>query len=1533
MRRNSRIGIFEFLLCLFGAGGLFVIASQYLDLKLPRPTISWDEPAKLPVPSHAQRIPNATDAGHSTKIPEIGISDPEVHPASHLATSTLLAQTVVGEAPTASQGTWEVTWEPTVNANNLSPSKLIKEGNTANVSSIEITGTFTPPTSIGAIERVQLYINGNPIRDNGVVKKDISYHFEFHDIPLQTNNYQIHLKTADAKNAEGTAVSNVASPVYVLDARIARLNPESVDSSSLGRSSGPYEVRVRFDTKELSTTEAAALAKLIEVVYMDDPDPNKRKNNIVTGVIWDPPTQQVIAKLPATLYPGEYSLKVSGGAKGLKDRYGNTLAGNVDDDYIVSFVKFGADSTPSSSAGLTSGSGPAVEFPDFVPPRETQNGFNPEDKVETRVSRLYYYRDAHRVAQIINRTAQSYNKAGTDIQHQLADKARKDAQEKTQRRQELERAAVNAAKDARNLEKQLAVKQQSLQTTVDELNRINNPPGGKPPEGQPAVSSEVKASMAALAKSLTASIPHLEAEIRDARTREATANENAIRAESAERLALEEQFNREVASAKEDPDTYAPGRLESVDPVRQVSVSVIGEGVIHLRGPLKGINVIRQMINQIDTPVGQTRIAVHTVQVNGEKADRMEKVADVIQKQIDQSRFLTMQSAEYLRKAVVEVAAQKAEEARHISPGESQLDRDQRYVYAFFGKDFIDELRTMDSEFLHSGNKLLSLHSMDSTSLSSALTLMALAKNSTRHEILLRFEEFCQGSLPLAEQIFVESSLGCCPQKHKALFCKCKQQPVCLLAQNAKFQSLRGFFDAQINDDETMTPLQREFIKLAQIFKSRVITEMELKQRVMERSIIEDRLGNRREELQTEAMREQDAKEALTQATTLRSKQRRQLQLAVISLESELIANNATKEKVDAVETLATNITQSSKENDELKQQEFMAALNELRLKLKLDSSSPWVPKQTRRSLDTLVEPPMNGMNPKDKAKKIQDSISQAQAASKDLKITSDYISGLFRALRSLDNMFLSSDFSNLNTVLADLHSRIREGRNSDTPLPKEFLDLSEKIEKEAAAFKITLADQIDAAELARSSRRPLDHKKFLEMLIADTEDKYVELLEGTRAHTANIDNYIKRLTTALDDDFNVQFYNPTFRKVREASTLWDVHFGQTETTSILANNRQFAKVSPQASMEFDLPKRDILITEAMKDAKAMVDDYGALVNDPSFLALASMKSGQSPASPAAGTTRGASTVRNTLPGLDGQTQEQYLAQNGPGRGQVGAALENLIPDPAIYKFETGTGYEIRPVIQPDGQAVVFDFHYLYTTKIREPVRADEKHLGRVKQHYIDTNVQLSNFELREVSRYVVALKAARTSKGVPALENVPVAGVLFRPLPSQESSLQQNQVLCQATVFPTLFDLMGLRWAPAVTDLDPLRMVEDDFVVRGRNRSLQNRVYDHSSEKVDEFLRIPEGTRRRDLYRSQETIPSQHPSGYEGPGMDLEQSQMQEGYQPNRQNPPTQFTPSQTSEGSSLMLRSGQPTQPGTTIAPYPLRSRISDQKSGGGR
>src|SRR5205823_1997277 len=174
------------------------------------------------------------------------------------------------------------------------------------------------------------------------------------------------------------------------------------------------------------------------------------------------------------------------------------------------------------------------------------------------------------------------------------------------------------------------------------------------------------------------------------------------------------------------------------------SISVIGEGVLQLRGPLKGINIIRDMINQIDAPVGQVRVAVHTVQVNGEHEDRMEKVVLRMQRYIDHSRFLTTQSAQMLRNAVTTVASHKAEQAMLSCAFNSQEARDRKYLYSFFGRDFTDELFALDSEFLKTGNKLLSLNSMDSTSLASALFVMALANNSTRMEILQVFQQMME---------------------------------------------------------------------------------------------------------------------------------------------------------------------------------------------------------------------------------------------------------------------------------------------------------------------------------------------------------------------------------------------------------------------------------------------------------------------------------------------------------------------------------------------------------------------------------------------------------------------------------------------------------------------------------------------------------------------------------------------------------------------------------------------------------------------
>ncbi len=1319
-----------------------------------------------------------------------------------------------------------------------------------------------------------------------------------------------------------------------------------VDSGSFSFSTHPYPIRITFDTPELDLSAAE-----FELKSVTDSGAETRVAHW-TGQSPIGGTASVELIVDKALSAGLYILQI----KGVKDLYGNLLLTNTAGTnlYTERLLKPIGGETPSVRPGITGSTGPYVTYSEFTKPRDVPDGFNPHDKVETRVARLYYYRDAHRVAQIINRKVRSYNRAGVDMQRQLADNARTEADKRTDARQVAERNAIILAQRTREKEQELQAAEQSLSRSIQELSnyRTTNPQDGA--TADPATDQTIQ-QLEALTQSFANRADDLRVQVRALRDQEVAANEEAIQMEASEKRAREEQFRREVAAAHADPDTYAPGVPRSDDPVEQVSVSVIGEGLIHLRGPLKGVNTIRTMIDQIDQPVGQVRVAVHTVQINGEKQARMEDVANIIQMYIDHSRFLTTQTSEMLRKAVVQVASRKADTARMLYPGDTQEDRDRRYLDSFFGKDFIDELVTMDSEFLRTGNKILSLHSMDTTSLSSALNLMALAKNSTRMEIFQQFDEMLQGELPMAEAAYIQASMTACQKKHSF-----KHPPKFYpMAQNAAFQSLRGFFDMQIGHDDTLTPLQREFIRLAQIFKGRLITELEYKQRVRERALIEERLGNRLQDLEDAKRKEKVAQSELELAKVAVNQQRE----PVVRVMTQLLASR------DLMQHALQAFEESYREfhepfaNFRPDDAGVTIRLGEHNVALKYDPRSGLVVPSPddpvilqlmrrnyekavadfRRILAVLEGVEFTGQNALDFSE-IDEILTDAEssiAGNRDSApwtfINQVALEDAAALLRPLVEVAITR-YAEAERLGGLILSNLRKNPPNVEEAYREWLSLSKLIRdslkgqaRESLAtllregensFLTLIASTIrleSAYRSAEQSRRPLDHKKFLDMLIDDLEEKYIELLEGTRAHTANVDNYLKRVTTALDDDFNVQFYNPAFRYIRETGSSWDVQFGQTETTNILANNRELGKVEPSATMEFDLPARGIVISEALNGAKALMNDVGALANDPTFLAMAQSQMG-SPADMARGSSGGYGAVRNVIPGLQTSTAEHVMAHNAGERPQLGSNLENLIPDPAIYKFETGTGYEIRPVIQPDGQAVVFDFHYMYTTNVREPVRADEKHLGRVKRHFINTDVQLSNFELREVSRYTVALKAARTSRGVPLLEDIPGVGVLFRPLPSDESSLQQNIILSQATIFPTLFDLMGLRWAPAAADLDPLRVTNREFVVRARNRLLENRVYDYSSAQVDEFLRIPEANRRSDVYRTQESIPGMHPNGYQGPGLDLRDSHLQEGYQPQRAYPDDRFIPGASKEGSPLLPRRDRDLPEGVIIEAYPL-------------
>ncbi|MCI0700432.1 MAG: hypothetical protein L0241_05065, partial [Planctomycetia bacterium] len=627
---------------------------------------------------------------------------------------------------------------------------------------------------------------------------------------------------------------------------------ENVSAPGFGQSGGVgYEkIQLRFNLDNPLEEKSARNTANYRVIHNE----SDAKRNVLTSIeTFDIATNTVILTVEKIL-PGSYTVMVlnagqggtlpagSTAAPGLTDVYGNppvkTLGeGTVAAYQTVLFTQQVDQPLPSQTVGVTLQTGKAIAFPEYVKFRVSPDGFNPADRVETRVVRLYYFRDAHRVAQIVNRTVKSYNAASVDVRRRAADRGRDDADKATDERKRLELVAVRAAQDARAAENDLAALQQRVASARAQIPQARESLGQLqarllPIQNDPNRALEVaqlRSDIATTQQALNtldtidrqapADIQRAQNEVAVKREAEARALEAWQVKELQERRLRENQFRVEVAAAKTDPDTYAPADIESNDPVMQVSISVIGEGLIQLRGPIKGLNVIRTMVNQIDSPVGQVRVAVHTLQVNGERGDRMEKVIANIQRYLDHSRFLTVQSGQMLKRAVTLVASRKAYEVMTtLAPGSTQWDRDQRYLYAFFGKDFTDELIQLDSEFLKTGNKLLSLNSMDSTSLSAALFLMALAKNDVRYEIINEFLRLVQQELPQAEWSYYMAGISdpkCCEA--------CKDKKHYLLSYNSKFQSLIGFFTSETPIPDTLTPLQREFIRLAQIFKARMV--------------------------------------------------------------------------------------------------------------------------------------------------------------------------------------------------------------------------------------------------------------------------------------------------------------------------------------------------------------------------------------------------------------------------------------------------------------------------------------------------------------------------------------------------------------------------------------------------------------------------------------------------------------------------------------------------------------------------------------
>lgn len=338
------------------------------------------------------------------------------------------------------------------------------------------------------------------------------------------------------------------------------------------------------------------------------------------------------------------------------------------------------------------------------------------------------------------------------------------------------------------------------------------------------------------------------------------------------------------------------------------------------------------------------------------------------------------------------------------------------------------------------------------------------------------------------------------------------------------------------------------------------------------------------------------------------------------------------------------------------------------------------------------------------------------------------------------------------------------------------------------------------------ASARPLADDFLFDGWIERQESEAVARREQLRGQIAAVDAELTRMAMAFEDDIHTQFHRRALRDLRRASDHWQVRMGQIESTSILTNDRTPARISPQQTVQFDLPEREILGKEILNGVEALATEGEGIAQRIAVRSAASSALG-----PAGGILADAVGIR-----------------------AAGSRLQDLVPAERNFRVDTGNDLEIIPVIQPDGHSIAYRLTYPYQSVVSGP--NDSKDESRVVRHFIETEVQSNAYEMREISRFRVEIQARSPSRGVPVLEKLPLAGILFRSRASRVDKVQDTIILADCAIYPSILSVTGADWLhPA--DAPVFRDQEEPTPDRVRTDRLREMVLTRVRERVDRIF------------------------------------------------------------------------------------------------
>ncbi|HTG92283.1 MAG TPA: hypothetical protein VL866_06840 [Pyrinomonadaceae bacterium] len=291
----------------------------------------------------------------------------------------------------------------------------------------------------------------------------------------------------------------------------------------------------------------------------------------------------------------------------------------------------------------------------------------------------------------------------------------------------------------------------------------------------------------------------------------------------------------------------------------------------------------------------------------------------------------------------------------------------------------------------------------------------------------------------------------------------------------------------------------------------------------------------------------------------------------------------------------------------------------------------------------------------------------------------------------------------------------------------------------------LTLSDQKKEVDRARQELRGFGASR--------TE---IDPRRNDNARIAAADQMLKEMIIAVEDDIERHFVQRMLNSLREKITRENigVGVGVMQRTSMLATNRLLARVDPRASAQLAVGEEQNILQSVQ------------------------------------------------------QLAQIYLSTQAAGPLGLLGALNRQPSEapPEIYGINTGNTFQVTPIFDPSGQALRFKFDFVGMTRVQEPNGTVSRQLPRIERHTVNTEVQLSNLEIREISRFEANSRIGRPTEysgGLPIVRDIPKARP-YLPLlgwfvrkGGKAAVVQQSLIFGQTTMYPTIQDIMDLLTSP----------------------------------------------------------------------------------------------------------------------------------------